>query len=319
MVLLLTGTASGKEREIIPDVICREKPTCRLTLLAKLPHAPFPYEGMVGDTDQPFFEYDLDTDQRFHIVGTSRKIPEFPHFRDNRVLIHLPPSFQPDKTFAILVFFHGHYTEIRRTLVKEMALLQQANAIGLNLVLIAPQMALNTADSSPGKLYCRLGLARMLEDVSQVLQMKLGPRIATRFDQAPVILAAYSGGYRALAYSLDRGLDPQQSERLRGVVLLDALYGDLDKFDAWLQQPGNQFFVNLHGPSSTPRTEELKKTLRERGQDWSNSLFLKDKTRTQKRIIFLSVKTHHKQVFLDGPPAWPLSEILKKTAMDAVN
>ncbi|MEO5347034.1 MAG: hypothetical protein H7834_11740 [Magnetococcus sp. YQC-9] len=314
---LTAGMAYGQETEISHEVICRKTSSCLLGLMAKLPHAPFPYDGIVGDTDQPFYDYqDLVSEKRFHTTSNGTLIPESPHFRDNRVLIHLSPTFQPDKPYTILVFFHGHNTELNRTLIKEMGLLRQINASGRNLVLVAPQMALNAADSSPGKLYCRLGFARMLEDVSHVLGKTMGAKFAARFNNAPVVLAAYSGGYRAVAYTLDRGLDQTQNRRVRGIILLDALYGELDKFDTWLQQPGNKFMVNLYSPSSTPLTLELKKRLQERGQLWSNTMRIRT---IPHKILFLSVRTQHDRIMFDGPPQWPLSEIIRKMIGNAAD
>ncbi|MBF0295013.1 MAG: hypothetical protein HQL96_07460 [Magnetococcales bacterium] len=292
------------------EVTCRKSPECLLTVMARLPNAPFPYEGMAGDSDQPFFDHrDPVSGQRFHTTGAGDLFPESPHYRDDRVLIHLPPTFQPRKPFAILVFFHGHGAEIHRTLVEEMELLRQVNASGRNLVLVAPQMALEAADSSPGKLWRPLGFARLLGDVNRVLHNRMGKKFAARFQKAPVILAAYSGGYRAAAFALDRGFDRKRRGRLQGVILLDALYGDLDKFDRWLRRPGRKFLVNLHAASTTPISLEFQQKLQARGQPWSDSL---QRVSRAKSIHFLAVATPHEQVCQQGPPPWPLREILRQ-------
>ncbi|MBF0181402.1 MAG: hypothetical protein HQM03_15375 [Magnetococcales bacterium] len=304
LTLLPTPGSAGYE------TTCRKTPDCLLTIMARLPNAPFPYAGMAGESDQPFFDHqDPVSGQRFHTTGAGNPFPEYPHYRDDRVLIHLPPTFRPRKPFAILVFFHGHHTEINRTLVEEMALLRQVNASGRNLVLVAPQMALDAADSSPGKLWRPLGFARLLDDVTGVLRAKMGKKFAARLHKAPVILAAYSGGYRAAAFTLDRGLDRKRRGRLQGVILLDALYGDLDKFDRWLRRPGRKFLVNLYGVSTTPLSLEFQQKLRARGQPWSDAPRRATKS---KNIHFLGVETPHEQICQEGPPHWPLSEILKQ-------
>jgi hypothetical protein len=46
-----------------------------------------------------------------------------------------------------------------------------------------------------------------------------------------VVLVAYSGGYDPAAYALAVG---GAGGRVRGVILLDALYGEIDKFDKWI-------------------------------------------------------------------------------------
>ncbi|MEO5362140.1 MAG: hypothetical protein H7838_00745 [Magnetococcus sp. DMHC-8] len=302
-VLLQDGLALATPPTDSHDVLCRRTPSCRVTLMARLPHAPFPYAGAVGDTDQPFFDrVDPDSGQRLHTVSEEVCYPEFPHYQDNRVLIHLPPTFKPGARFQILVFFHGHHTELNRTLVEEWALLRQVNTSGRNLVLVVPQMVLDAADSSPGKLYRPQGFANLLRDVSLVLKKELGKGFSDLFKQAPVILTAYSGGYRALAYTLDRGFasGQERDRRLRGVILLDALYSEFDKFADWLQHPGRRgFFVNLYGPSSEPLSRQLELALEEAGMPWSDTLKGRLKPR---RIYSLAVDTPHQTLFMEGPP-----------------
>lgn len=306
MMACLAHAGEAEPRELL----CRHDPSCRLTLIARLPSAPFPYDGVVGESAQPFFDYrDAESGQRFHTTGDGVVYPEFPHYRDCRVLIHLPPGFDAEKPFDILVFFHGHHTELQRTLVQELALLRQVNASERNLVLVAPQMALDAADSSPGKLYRPQGFANLLGEVSQVLREEEGEELADRFDQAPLLLAAYSGGFRAVAHTLERWVEQERNERLRGVILLDALYGELEKFDGWLRPAGGRFFVNLYGPSSAPLSQELEQKLWVRGQPWSNSVL---GGISSEGIYSLAVGTSHESLFLTGPPRWPLAVILNK-------
>ncbi|MBF0152680.1 MAG: hypothetical protein HQL64_02940 [Magnetococcales bacterium] len=312
-VLLQGGVAPATELPIDHEVLCRSETSCRITLIARLPHAPFPYNGVVGDTDQPFFDHtDPISGQPVHTVSGRSLYPESPHYRDNRVLLHLPPAFDPDSPFQILLFFHGHHSEIWRTLVKEMALLEQINATNRNLVLVAPQLALDAADSSPGKLYRPKGVSNMLGDLSRVLTKELGRKFADRFKRAPVILVAFSGGYRALAYTLDRGfaMKRERDKRLRGVILLDALYGDPEKYATWLRHPRRRsFFVNLYGPSSASLSEQLKQGLAKHGPPWHDALGMKIRP---SGIYSLAVATPHESIFLEGPPHWPLVEILKR-------
>ncbi|MBF0190968.1 MAG: hypothetical protein HQL99_07415 [Magnetococcales bacterium] len=312
-LLLQGGMALAAEPALRQEVICRKTPSCLLTLMAHLPHAPFPYDGKVGDTDQPFFDrIDAASGQRLHQVGAELAYPESPHYRDNRVLIHLPPRFNPNTPFEIVLFFHGHLTELNRTLVEEMALPEQINATGRNLLLVAPQMVLEGRDSSPGKLYRHRGLDNLLQDVSRVLQGRMGRPFAARFNRAPVILAAFSGGFRATAYTLDRGFarKDQRDKRLRGVILLDALYSDDDKFRAWLRHPRRRgFFINLYGPSSAALSQKLQQEWDHARLPWYDSLTGRPRPTG---VYFLSVETRHDWIWMAGPPHWPLVEFLKK-------
>ena len=51
---------------------------------------------------------------------------------------------------------------------------------------------------------------------------------------------AYSGGYLSAAYALERG---GADHRIKGVILMDALYGDEDKFAAWVAARRRQPFL----------------------------------------------------------------------------
>ncbi|MBF0399137.1 MAG: hypothetical protein HQL90_00040 [Magnetococcales bacterium] len=303
------------EAAIRYERVCHKKPACQVTLMAHIPHAPFPYDGPVGDSGQPFFDHsDPVSGQRMHTVGEGIYYSESPHYRNNRVLIHLPPHFKPEAPFEILLFFHGHNAELNRTLVGEMALLQQLNAVDRNLLLVAPQLVLDAADSSPGKLYRSRGVDKMLRDLTQVLGEEKGESFAARFGRAPVLLAAFSGGYRALAYSLERGFADEQErdKRVKGVLLLDGLYGELDRYTAWLWHRNRRgFFVNLYGPSSAPFSRELEQKLEAARVPWSETLPKKIRSRA---ICSLMVETPHASIFWQGPPRWPLVEILKRLA-----
>ena len=48
----------------------------------------------------------------------------------------------------------------------------------------------------------------------------------------PIIIVGYSGGFMPTAWSLEVGGVPN---RVRGVFLLDAVYGELDKFASWIE------------------------------------------------------------------------------------
>ncbi len=54
---------------------------------------------------------------------------------------------------------------------------------------------------------------------------------AKTFANMPVIIVGYSGGFMPAAWSLEVG---GLGNRVRGVFLLDAVYGELDKFASWI-------------------------------------------------------------------------------------
>ena len=72
----------------------------------------------------------------------------------------------------------------------------------------------------------------------------------------PVYVVAYSGGYLPAAYSLAVG---GAGERVRGVVLLDAIYGEADKWREWVEGArGHAFFVSAYSVSSKDGNEALE-------------------------------------------------------------
>ena len=48
-----------------------------------------------------------------------------------------------------------------------------------------------------------------------------------------MIVVAYSGGYAPAAWSAHHG---GIGDRLRGIILFDALYAEMDKFAAWIER-----------------------------------------------------------------------------------
>jgi hypothetical protein len=274
-----------------------------------LASAPFPYDGPTADGNKPFYDArDPRTRQRAHTTGDGNVLPEHPHYTDDRVLFHLSAGFDAAKPFQILVFFHGHGSEVERTVATDFDLPGQIDASGRNMVLIAPQLALDAPDSSPGKLGMPDGLKNLLDEAAEKFAERTGGKKDEQaFRRAPVILSAFSGGYRSVAFSLARGgLGP----RLMGVLLLDAIYGDVKLFSQWILEHWHDgFFVSLYGPSTERWHEELKAALLERRRRPSPRLPARIGPGSQSLIF---VQTEHNELPLQGPPSKPLLAMLKR-------
>ncbi len=117
-------------------------------------------------------------------------------------------------------------------------------------------------NSSAGRFWSPGGFAAFLGEA----QTKLGdlyPNGRGAFRRMPVVIVAYSGGYLPAAYSLAVGGD---QGRVRGLVLLDALYGERDKFVNWAEGPGrNAFFVSAYSTSSREGNEAVRAQLEAAG------------------------------------------------------
>ena len=274
-----------------------------LTFVARLAHAPFPIE----DREGAYFDgRDPKTGERFH-TGPSGPLPETRHYRDDRVLFHVPPTFDPAQPFELLVFFHGHRAELRRTLIGEHELTRQVDASGRNVVLVAPQLALDAPDSHPGKLAEPGGLKRLLDEAADVIAGHVKGLDRTAIGRAPIVVAAFSGGYRTAAFCLERG---GAERRIRGVVLIDAIYGEVDRLRAWLAGAGRRgFFLCVYGESSREGTETLVAALAKDGLSVSGA---HPERLAPGSIHAVWTDTAHDLIPRDGPPAAPIADFLRR-------
>src|SRR5262249_23592287 len=191
-------------------------------------------------------------------------------YNDNRVLLHIPRGFDVRRPGLLVVFFHGHGANLENDVFARQQVPQQLTASGVNAVLIAPQLAVNAADSSIGKLWQRGGFARLLDEAAVNLAAIYGDRRAAKsFASMPVVIVAYSGGYVAAAWSVYHG---GIGSRLRGVVLLDGLYGELDKFTNWIASDESVFFISAYTDSTRRANEHLKQVLTNRDYGFATAL-----------------------------------------------
>jgi len=276
------------------------------TFVEALKSAPFPYAGK--GVDPNFFDFvDLKTGERFRTIRTLERLSEKDHYRDSSVLFHVPNQFDPRKPFAYVVFFHGNRTEVRQ-FIKDYRLDEQIDRSGKNVILVLPQLAKNAADSSPGKFSNRDAFRAFMLEVAQVLTTKLGKQHQKQLEQAPIILVAFSGGYKPLACTLDRG---GTGSRTKGVLLLDALYEDLYIFGNWiLKNVRGGFFIDIFTEDSSceEKTRILAQFLRRHRlpyrEDWPKEL-------KKGLICLMRSPNDHLQIPIAGPPGEPLAQVLR--------
>jgi hypothetical protein len=232
-------------------------------------------------------------------------------YSDNRVLVHVPAGFDVRRPGVIVVFFHGHGATLARDVRDRQLLPKQITESGVNAVLVAPQLAYDAADSSAGKFWERGGLKRFLAEASEHLARLYGDaRSAEAFGKMPVVIVAYSGGFVSAAASLNVG---GVGSRVRGVVLLDALYGEMDKFSSFIINNRSAFFVSAYTHHTKHRDDELERILREKGIPVLHELNGPLKPGT---VAFLPTRdgiTHRDYVTL----AWtehPVTDVLQRIA-----
>src|ERR1700704_2162541 len=78
----------------------------------------------------------------------------------------------------------------------------------------------------------------------------------------PVVIVGYSGGFVPTAWSLEVG---GLGNHVRGVFLLDAVYGELDKFTSWIVNNRSGFFVSSYTHYTKRHDHELMQMLKEKG------------------------------------------------------
>ena len=240
-----------------------------VTTLVSMKSSAFPYYGNNPASDAPFLNTSSG-DRKGHRSYSGHVYWQDQTYSDNRVLMHIPENFDAQKPGVIVVFFHGNGATLERDVRDRQLVPQQITESGVNAVLLAPQMAVDAADSSAGKFWQPGGFKRFMdESVGNLARLYGDPDSAKAFEKMPIVIVGYSGGFLPTAWSLEVG---GISDRVRGVILLDAIYGELDKFASWIENHRNGFFVSSYTHYTSPRDHELMSMLRGKGIGVSESM-----------------------------------------------
>jgi hypothetical protein len=232
-----------------------------ITELVEFAMAPFPYEGVVPATNKPFLDV-TEGERRGHRGMRGQIYWADETYSDRRVLLHLPKGFDPRKPSLMIVFFHGHGATLERDVIERQQVAAQITRSGINAVLVAPQFAYDAADSSAGKFWQQGSMLWFLEEAAQKLAVLHGdPQSVRAFSRMPIMFIAYSGGYVPAAWAMHGG---GIAKRVRAVLLLDALYGEMDKFVAWLARDRSTIFVSAYTHLTAENNSKLRRILTER-------------------------------------------------------
>jgi hypothetical protein len=239
------------------------------TSLIDFETAPFPYHGVVPGSDRPF----LNAGQQGHLGHVNFRghvLWESETYSDDHVLLHIPAGFDPKRPAVMVVFFHGHGADLARDVRDRQLVPAQISQSGMNAVLVAPQFAFDAADSSAGKFWEPNGFKRFLDEATQKLATLYGnPGTAAAFAKMPIVIVAYSGGFGPTLSVLDQG---GANSRIRGLVLLDALYAGMDKFADWIAANKSTFFVSAYTPHTAHNNAELEHLLDDRSVAYGTAL-----------------------------------------------
>ena len=262
------------------------------TNLVEFENAPFPFDS--GTDPRKRRTASLDNDR----------------YSDPRVLLHIPQGFDIRKPGVVVIFFHGHRANLKRDVLDRQRVADQISLSKANAVLVAPQFAVNASDSSAGNFWTPGLFTLFLNEASEQLAILHGfLGLARDFDKLNVVIVGYSGGFAPVAWAIHHG---GSNERMRGVILLDALYGELDKFEKWIAGDRyRRFFVSGYLGSTRARNLQLQQILDNRGIKYR--MALDDRIRPGS-ITFLpgrNGENHHSYV----TKAWtdnPLADLLNR-------
>ena len=269
--------------------------------------SPFPYEGNVPRTSRPFFDVTGEDGRRGHSSGRAGVLWEDATYSDKRALLFMPKGFDVRRPGVIVVFLHGNRATLERDVGGRQRVAAQIAEANINAVLVAPQLAVNANNSSAGRFWESYGFARFIGEAGAHLAQLYGDkRTRKTFATLPVVIVAYSGGYVPAAWALHKG---GSDARVIGVLLLDALYGEVDKYADFIARHPNAFFVSAYTSSSARGNESLQQYLSERDHPFATSL----PPRVEGTVAFLRTSGVDHEDFVTR--AWtedPIRDVLER-------
>ncbi len=302
--------APYKVASLEPQVPYRRPPRDDLTTLVSMKSSAFPYFGNNPASEAPFLNISKG-ERRGHRSYSGRVYWQDETYNDSRVLVHVPEHFDARKPGVIVVFFHGNGATLERDVRDRQLVPKQVTESGANAILLAPQMAVDAADSSAGKFWQPGGFKRfMAESADHLARLTGDPNSAKAFANMPIVIVGYSGGFLPTAWSLEVG---GISDRVRGVVLLDAIYGELDKFASWIESHRNGFFVSSYTRYTARRDRELMSMLRQKGISVSEDM---DAPLRPGSVVFVETGDGitHRDYVNRAWTQYPLRDVLVKMA-----
>ena len=264
-----------RAQQIRPQSLPVKEP---LTKLVEFDAAPFPYDG-------------------------GRR-----SYHDNRVLLHIPKGFDARRPGVMVLFFHGHRATLERDVRDRQQVPAQISASGMNAVLVAPQFAVDAADSSVGRFSQPGGVSRFVTEAADKLARLHGdPLTAKTFANMRIVIVGYSGGFMPTAYSLYSG--GLAKNRVRGVVLLDGVYGQLDKFATWIENNRSSFFISSYTHLTKRHNDELERILTEHDVPFSREL---NPDLGRGGVAFVSADVPHRDYVTHAWVDYPIKDIVSR-------
>ncbi len=160
-------------------------------------------------------------------------------------LVHLAKGFRKDGPLNLVVHYHGWVNCIENVGEAHNSrctpggpvriahnLINQIDQSGANAALVLIERSFDQSNSDDG----RLAQPGFFHDMIAELLPRIGTlagRAYVESDLGSIVLSSHSGGYRALAHTLDRG---GLTDHVTQVILLDSVYDNLAQFEAFAQE-----------------------------------------------------------------------------------
>ncbi len=218
--------------------------------------------------------------------------PRKDHYDDNTVVLFFPNSCQFDEKVDLVFYFHGWDRDLTDVLAS-YHVVEQFVRSRKNAILILPQGAKNAKDSFGGKLEDADGFKNMVGEILSQL-MRAG-MIKTDLP-GDLVLAGHSGGYHVISAILTQG---GLTDHIKEVYLLDALYGDVDKFADWQdRQKGKIIDLYTDDGGTKEESEGLIEELGRRNIPYyaATDEDVSDRELASHRIIFVHTALEHDEV-----------------------
>lgn len=250
----------------------------------------------------------------------------FDHQGAPDAIVHAPAGFDPTAPLHLVLFLHG-YRGCAEVLAEEgdavrcrpgdpprpgWGLMARHDEAGTNTLFVVVQLALWARDGSPGR-FARQGRVRaFLDELLAAIQPELGARRRVR-DLASITLLAHSAAFEtSIAIVRAGGID----DRLRHIVLFDALYSGGPVFLAWAAAgtpTSPRTLLSFHGGrgTTTERNRDLaRRARRALGPRASTASTARLDDARDHALVILETATPHAAI-----PAHHLAETLRALAL----
>ncbi len=168
------------------------------------------------------------------------------HYQDSTVLIFIPKYFELKDSVDFVFYFHGWGNNIDKS-IEKFNLIEQFYNSKKNAIFVFPEGPKNSQDSFGGKLEEKNKFSDLLSEINSELEKIFNLQIKI----GNITLAGHSGAYRVIAYII---LNGGLTDKIKNVILFDALYADTEKFTYWLDHfKGN--FIDIYTENGGTKSE----------------------------------------------------------------